>query len=449
MMMLHKSSPVFDRILERVSALPVIDCHEHMAGPAYMEPVREPIAALILGYFAGELYSAGADPATLEMLQDSTVATDKKWPVFETIWKRTEHTAYARVTKLVLRDVYGEEEMSLATLHRVGEQLAARDEAFYFRMLDEANIQALLVDVLNWQPDDLKRYLRGEMTFPDRWHTMIQLPFFHVLKQHDISARDWEGVQLIGSCADRHITSLDEFLEAVFEVLKRAKARGAVGIKDQSAYARSLHYDVAPRGDAERIFNRLLADPRTVFGWPEAKPLDDFLFHQYMRFARELELPVQLHTGHMAGIYNRVDKANAVQLTTVLELHQEVRFDLFHGNWPYMGDLLFLIKNYQNTALDCCWLHIIDPLYAEEMLRRAVVTVPHAKVHGFGGDYVDAPEYSVAHLKIARHVIASALTDLVERGWLEEDKALSIAADWLFNNPNRFFNLGLAPVTPS
>ncbi|MCU0502504.1 MAG: hypothetical protein MUC51_12220, partial [Anaerolineae bacterium] len=118
-------------------------------------------------------------------------------------------------------------------------------------------------------------------------------------------------------------------------------------------------------------------------------------------------------------------------------------FDLFHGNWPEMGPLIFLGKNYPNVALDLCWLQIIDPLYAEDLLRRAVVTIPHTKIHGFGGDYVDAPEYSAAHLAIARAVIASALADLVERGWLDEAQAVRIAADWLFNNPNRFFRLGL------
>jgi uncharacterized protein len=168
-----------------------------------------------------------------------------------------------------------------------------------------------------------------------------------------------------------------------------------------------------------------------------------------MRFARELGFPVQLHTGALAGAYNRVDQANAAHLTGVLELHQQVRFDLFHGNWPYMGDLLYLGKNYPNVALDCCWLHILDPLYAKEMLTRAVVSMPHSKIHGFGGDFVDTPEYSAAHLTIARTVIAAALADLVNTGWLEETQALKVAADWLFNNPNTFFGLGLTPYDGS
>jgi hypothetical protein len=40
--------------------------------------------------------------------------------------------------------------------------------------------------------------------------------------------------------------------------------------------------------------------------------------------------------------------------------------------------------------------------------------------------------------------MASALTDLVERGWINEEEARRIAADWLFNNPNEFFKLDLA-----
>ena len=63
-------------------------------------------------------------------------------------------------------------------------------------------------------------------------------------------------------------------------------------------------------------------------------------------------------------------------------------------------------------------------------------------MHGFGGDYGDYPEYVAAHLMIARENIAATLARLVERGWLTEKQAVRLAADWLFNNPNRFFTLG-------
>jgi predicted TIM-barrel fold metal-dependent hydrolase len=369
-------------------------------------------------------------------LQDQDVPTDEKWPLFESLWRAMEHTAYARVTKLVLKNVYGEDALTREALDRVAGKLADQDEESYFRAIDEAGIEAMLVDVLGWLPEGLGSYLDDSKSFPEKWNPLISLPGLHP------TTLTWETINEVSSLADQHVTSLDEFLEAVFEVFKRCIERGVVGIKDQSAYSRIVSYDLVSRSEAEKQFNLVLSDLRNSLGWPDGKPLNDYLFHQYMRFARELELPVQLHTGHMAGIRNRVTKTNAAHLASVFELHRQVHFDLFHGNWPYLGDLLFLGKNYPNVALDCCWLHIIDPDYASELLERAVLTLPHAKVHGFGGDYGDVPEYVAGHLAIARENIAGTLARLVERGWLSEAEALSLAADWLFNNPNRFFKLG-------
>ena len=441
--MLKKSNPLFERLLTHTSELPVIDCHEHMVGPEYLVRFSEPIAALIAGYYSHDLLSAGLDEQQLTLLSDSTTATREKWTVFEEFWQRSQHTAYARVTKLVMQDIYCEPAMSLAALERIGEKLADRNPAYYRQMLDSANIRLIITDGLGWPPGDFGAFLRGEQVFDERLHPVVPLPFFHVLRHHEQSTRDWQGLQQIAQWADRSITSLDEFTEAVFEILRQAKERGAIALKDQCAYNRTLAYAVVAKSDAESIFNRLLNDSNAVLGWPAAKPLDDYLFHQYMRFARELNYPVQIHTGHMAGSFNRVAKANVALFAPVLELHRDVKFDLFHGNWPYMGDLLFIAKNYPNVALNLTWLPIVDPLYAQELLERAVMTLPHSKIHAFGGDHTDLPEQVIAHLKITRHVIAAALTSLVESGWIEEEEAQGIAEDWLFNNPKRFFDLDI------
>ena len=445
--MLHSESDLFRRLHTRINSMPVVDCHEHMQGFAARPAYEEPIAALTFGYVMSDLHSAGFGlrESDILRLQDQGVSTDEKWPLFQRLWRATEHTAYARVTKLVLQDVYGVSAMSRAALDTVAAQLADQDESAYGRTIEQAGIKVILSDVLGdyFSPltDGLASFLDGSARYRDEWRLLISLPGLHP------TSLSRERIETIGALADRGPTSLDEFLAAVYVILERCKENGAVGIKDQSAYARSLSYDLVPKAVAQKQFDLVMGDPRNVLGWPEGKPLNDYLFHQYMRFARDLDLPVQLHTGHMAGIRNRVDKTNAAHLATVLELHRDVRFDLFHGNWPYLGDLLFLGKNYPNVALDCCWLHIIDPDYASELLERSVMTLPHTKVHGFGGDYGDFPEFVAAHLRIARENIAATLCRIVERGWLTEQQALTLAADWLFNNPNRFFRLGLAEYT--
>ncbi len=434
------SSSLYHTLLDAIYAIPVIDCHEHLTGPEARPPYKEPIAALIPGYVKNDLQSAGFGIPEREIarLSDPEVSTDEKWPLFQKLWQATEHTAYARVTKLVLKHVYGQTEITRQALDYVAEKLAAQDEAAYFRTIDESGIRVMLVDVLWWLPGQL--FLEGKKTFPEKLRPLISIPW---LMQ---TANNGEGIASLSSMADKHITSLDEYLEALYLIVQKCIEKGAIGFKDQSAYNRAIAYDLVPEYEAEKLFNQVLSDPRNSLGWPEQKPLSDFLFHQFMRFARDLDLPVQIHTGHMAGIYNRVDKTNAANLASVLELHKEVRFDLFHGNWPYLGDLLFLGKNYPNVALDLCWLHIIDPDYSVELLERAVKTMPHSKLHGFGGDYFDVPEFVAGHLEIARLNIATALARLVESGWLCEEDALRLAADWLFNNPNRFFKLGFEEV---
>lgn len=440
--MLYSQSPIYSRLLDQIGQYPVIDCHEHMMGPEAHAKYKEPIAALIRSYVQHDLESAafGIPGSELQKIYDPETSTDEKWPTFQKLWRAIEHTAYARATKLVLKNVYGENELTRSALDRVAGKLTSMDEASYLKTIDEAGIQAMIVDVIGWLPQGLGSFLDGRITFPSKWKLMISLPGFHP------TGLNRQSLQWVGSLIDRQITSINEYLEAVFIVFERLIEKGVIGIKDQSAYERIVSYDLVPTSDAEKQFNHLMSDPRNSLGWPESKPLNDYLFHEYMRFARQLNLPVQLHTGHMAGIYNRVDKTNAVYLASVFELHRDVRFDLFHGNWPYMGDLLFLGKNYPNVALDLCWLHIIDPAYAIELLERAVVTMPHTKIHGFGGDYGDEPEFAVAHLQIAQQNIAAALANLVEGNWLEEDQALDIAKGWLFNNPNRFFRLGFKEI---
>lgn len=451
-MMLRKPSPVFNRLLDCIHGMPVVDCHDHLRGPErdLDDAHTEPILALTAVYLMSDLWSATASGEEIELLQSEDATTDEKWPVFSRLWEATEHTAYARVTKLMLREEFGIEKLTRQSLDRMVEHWSGYDRSRYMKIIRDAGIKAMVADVLfpmgfkitappairYFSNPVLKEFLEGKFPMPEMWHPAFSLPYFH-----EIRCREF--IDYVGAVSNSHITSLEEYEDAMFELIKRSMNLGVIALKDQSAYRRVISYDLPVRSDAERSFNKLLIDPRNQLAWPDAKPLDDYLFHHYMRVARELHLPVQIHTGHMAQIRNRVDKANAAHFASVVELHSAVQFDLFHGNWPYMGDLLFLGKNYPNVTLDLCWVHMIDPVYAQELLKRAVVTVPHVKIHGFGGDYVLMPEFVGAHLTLAREVIASALADLVESGWLEEEEAVDLATDWLFNNPNRFYNLGL------
>jgi predicted TIM-barrel fold metal-dependent hydrolase len=241
----------------------------------------------------------------------------------------------------------------------------------------------------------------------------------------------------------RVVTCLDEYIDGCREVFEACKAIGAVTFKDQSAYTRPIDYGNPTRAEAEAVFNWFMEDPRRAASYPDGvRPLDDFLFHTFMRMARDMDLPVQIHTGHMAVICNDIVKTNAIGLTRVLELHRETRFDLFHANWPYSGELIYLAKNFPNVAFDFCWANIIDPVYCQNMFKQALSAVPHAKIHGYGSDFLGLPECAWAHARIARDNIAIALSEMVDMEYLDLDDAKEVARAWQFDNANAFFRLG-------
>lgn len=414
---------------------PIVDCHDHTgeAGPKQEDALQ----AVFSGYFPSDLESAGGDRA-MQALNDCNASLQKRWRVLGPVFERTKHTGYARVTRLVLKEFYGEDSLSLAALKRIQDRLQDySDTTLFDRILDKAKIVARLED--SWP--DVRKVLDGSLKMSPRGRLMIGLPGYHGIGNHD-------HVQNNVAPLGRRVTSLGDYVEACREIFVGFRKYGAVGFKDQSAYTRTLAYGNPTMAEAEEVFNWFMSDPRRNAAYPDQiKPLSDFLFHQFMRMARDMDLPVQIHTGHMAGIRNDIAKTNAVQLIPVLELHRDVRFDLFHANWPYGGELLYLVKNFPNVSMDFCWANIIDPIYCQSLMKQALSSVPHGKVHGYGSDFGGNPDRAWAHAHIARDNIAIALSDMVEMQYLGLDEAKDVARAWLFENANEFFRLKLRQAT--
>jgi uncharacterized protein len=431
---MRSTAKCYDELRAYCEGIPLVDCHDHSAtcGPKY----EDAIGVVISGYFHSDIHSASSD-ADMEFLQDTTRPLDERWPALERAWKRTRHTGYAQVTRRVLKEFYGEEELTLDALKRMeGNLLDLTGTEAFDSILEKARIIGRVLDI--WP--NTGKVLDGTLELTPRGFLAVSLPQYH-------GVRSYTEVQQRVAPLKRTVTSLDEYLEACREIFVSYKAYGAVTFKDQSAYNRTLAYDNPTRAQAEGVFNWFMEDPRRSASYPDGvKPLDDFLFHAFMRIARDLDLPVQIHTGHMAGIRNDVAKTNAIGLTRLIELHRDVRFDLFHANWPYSGELLYLGKNFPNVTLDFCWANIIDPVYCQNLFKQALSSVPHGKIHGYGSDYGGSVDRAWAHAAIARDNIAIALADMVEMEYLDLDEAKEVAYSWLFSNANAFFKLNLAPA---
>lgn len=427
----------FEELLAFCEATPLIDCHDHSVqlGPRYTDPIQ-----VVIGeYFLTDLGVAASEADAYTLLNQG-IPWEERWPVLENAWKRACHTGYAQVIRRVLKKFYQEEDVTLLALRRMQERLPnLEDEALCVQILDEARIVARIEDV--WP--DVPRVLDGTYRLTPRGRLVIPLPGYHAIKSY-------ADVQNLVMPLGRRVSTLDEYLGACREIFAGFKKFGAVAFKDQSAYTRALDYRNPPRAEAEAVFNWFMDDPKRSAAYPDGvRALDDYLFHEFMRMARDMDLPVQIHTGLLAGPYTDTSKANAAGLYGLLSLHRDVRFDLFHANWPYGGELLALAKAFPNVWIDFCWANIIDPIYCQNLFRQALSSVPHGKVLGFGSDFGAIPptgahvDFAWAHAQIARENIAIALSDLVEMQYLCLDEAKEVAQAWLFGNPNEFFRLGI------
>jgi predicted TIM-barrel fold metal-dependent hydrolase len=142
--------------------------------------------------------------------------------------------------------------------------------------------------------------------------------------------------------------------------LDRCLQDGAVGIKIGIAYRRTIRFEKAPRGDAERVFARLFAHLGEGPSWDEARPLQDYMFHQIIRAAVDRDVPIQIHTGLQEGNGNVLENSNPLHLANLCLEYSQAKFDLFHGGFPFMGEAISLAKNFSNVFLDLCWLYIIS-----------------------------------------------------------------------------------------
>ena len=422
----------YAELRQYMDKLPVIESHEHYVNYQEDEDALEFIAS---NYYMSDFQSAGGEAAAGGdgAFIPKDLPEEQRYELFMRYYKKSDKTAYARGMQEGLRICWGVDNIdSFGAYKKFADAYKGRDASIYETYMEKLNIKAKIVDIF-----DLADYVDGKSGYSKYCRFAFPLPSIHNIHTK-------QDIMRLQKYAGRAITCLDDYTQAFDAYLQKCVDFGIVCFKDQSAYRRSIAYANPSKAEAETVFNDIMFNPRDVFGDDRARALDDWLFQYALRKAAAYDLPVQIHTGHMAGIRNEIAKTNAAHLIPTLELHPDVRFDIFHGNWPYMDEFLYIGKNYPNAWLNLCWVQSIDPVYCVELMKRAVMSVPHSKLFAFGGDTFMI-EWVAGYLSIARDNVACALSELIETGWLNMGEARQIAADWFFNNPNEFFKLGFSP----
>jgi uncharacterized protein len=445
-------STLVQRMTEVINAIRLVDTHEHLLSEEERNRAAHDFGYLFPHYASSDLVSSGMPPALLEAVRGAArpvlmermarigwirkpppfvaptradLSLDERWAALAPYWDRIRHTGYGTCLRIAIRDLFGVADLNGQTYRQLSDAIAGSRRAGWYRhvLREKAGIAVSI-------QDDFRTAVDRELFAPV------------VRMEHFACATTRGDLRNIEADTDRTVHSLDDLIQAMHAALDRDLAAGAVGVKIGIAYRRTIRFEKTPRADAERVFARLFSHLGEGPSWEEARPLQDYMFHQIVRAAVEREVPVQIHTGLQEGNGNVLENSNPLLLTNLCLEYPQAKFDLFHGGYPFMGEALALAKNFGNVFLDLCWLYIISPSAGARMLHEAIETVPANKIFAFGGDFI-IPEGSYGHSVMARRTVSRVLTEKVEDGYLTEVEAAALAQRILRDNPAALYRLRL------
>jgi predicted TIM-barrel fold metal-dependent hydrolase len=240
-------------------------------------------------------------------------------------------------------------------------------------------------------------------------------------------------------------TLQDYVAKVVTPVLEMQKQNGAVAIKFEAAYLRSLDF-----GPAEQI--QLVQQIYAHFIKGDVPPphdytrLQNFLFRAIAGEAGRLGMPVHIHTGGGCGSYFTLMGSNPALLESVLNdpSLRKTNFVLLHGGaGPFTKyvDYLLMKPNVYADFSEQTWL--ISTRKLSDTIRDFLEWYPEKIM--FGTDlYPNTPEINWEEIgwqttQSAREALAIALTGMMQDGQITRARALELAHMVLHDNAAKLY----------
>lgn len=228
--------------------------------------------------------------------------------------------------------------------------------------------------------------------------------------------------------------------------LERQKKDGAVAIKFEAAYLRSLDFEPAYERDAAAIYAKFAAG-----GAPsksEYTRLQDYLFRYSAAEAGRMGLPVHIHTGAGCGGYFYLAGANPLLLESVLNdaRLRKTTFVLLHGgSGPFTREISYLLMkpNVYTDLSEQTWME--SPKRLGEVLRNWLEWYPEKVLFGTdlypGSGAYDWEEIGWQTTETGRQGLGIALTGMLLDGEITVKRANEIARMVLRDNAIKLYQL--------
>jgi hypothetical protein len=248
--------------------------------------------------------------------------------------------------------------------------------------------------------------------------------------------------------AAQNLTKIPNTLEAyvnkvVVPTLQAQKQAGAVAIKFEMAYLRTLKVDSVVSSDVDHLYSDSFRFEPSAAGY---KKLQDFLFHFIALQAGKLGLPVHIHTGPGCGDWFDISGADPLLLDNAFidpEL-KHTKFVLLHsGTFAREAAMLLMHPNvYADTAVDP---FLLGQRHFAEALRTMLEVEPEKVLYGSdAGPFGPNQDFEITawvSSQRTRQALAIALGGMVDDGEISRNRAIQLAHMYLHDNARALYGL--------
>lgn len=423
----------YDTLKSYADGIKVINTHEHQRWSEENAVMHQKLSHLIQSsYLGADVVSAGGTWIGSEKLD--SMSMHEYWDINGQALDRCRSTTYYSHFLSGFQILYDFREpyfsaSNVADLSEEVEKNYLDYRSWFHRAFEKAGFELMFLD----------QYWNQLNTEIDQDHYALVFNINGLVSgagQKPAPGREAPELFRLAATEGYRMQTLDEYLSFCDFLLKKNLEKGVVCLKNSMAYSRSIHYEKVPK----EVASSLYALPSSDLSREEAKKVADFVFHWLIEKSVEYKLPIQIHTGYLAGNGNTLDNSNPLKLNNLFLEYPDARFVLFHGGFPWTGAYGAFGKMFPNVYLDLVWLPQISRERAVIALDEMLDLVPYNKFF-WGGDCAFIEE-SAGSLEFGRSVVAEVLDRRIARGLLTEEVALQIMDAIFRENAIRFFDLG-------
>ncbi len=394
----------YDRLLPEISKLPIFDDHAH---PGYADdPDVDAMAA-----------PPGAEALRTRADNPELIAASKALFGYPYDDLSAEHMAWLAAKKKSMRDEgtkYFDD-----ILDKTGIEESAANRVAMPGYLDTKRFRwVAFVDSLMFPFDNSALIARN----PDQ---RVYIPMQEKKLKREMRAAGMDAPP----------EALDGYMDFVTKTLEAEKRQGAIAVKFEAAYFRSLYFADPPVDAAARVYAAYRAGGRpsnadyTVF--------QDYVFRRLIEEAGRLKLAVHIHTAVGIGDYFSLANGNVMNLENVLRdpRYEQTTFVLIHGGYPHEREAIWLAAR-KNVYLDSSFMELVMyPAEFSRVLQGWMEVFPDKIVFGSDcfpyNDALGAEESYWLAVESAREALAAALARMVVEREVTEARALDMAKAYL------------------